>query len=371
MQLSNDFLRFAPYVSFMFSRESSVTESMVTMAFSDERFSSEEAILLKAPEYTVRKMGDGWLYEATALEPACQLKVTADYRTLTAYLPPEGDRALREQKLMLLLRTAVECHFALHNTLSLHAACVEVAGRAVAMTGPSGVGKSTRAKTWADALGGSLISGDRPAIRFTPKGPLACGVPWDGKEQIFRDIELPLTAICEVRRAPFTRARKLSRAQARRLLMSQCFLPMWDPLVAAAAMSLIRRAPDAVPMYRLFCGPDEAAAREASRIVYSGAPIEKEESDMKIREGFVLRDVVDEHIVMPSGENVGKFAGALILNDVGAFIWNALKAPISREDLLSLILGEYDVEEKTAAADLDVILKKFADFGVLEDEANA
>ena len=339
-----------------------------TLAFSDERFSSEEAILLNAPAFTVRKMGDGWLYETTALEPPCQLKVSADYLSLTAYLPQAGDPKMREQKLMLLVRMAAECRFAFNKTLSLHAACVEVAGRAVALTGPSGVGKSTRAKIWADALGGSLISGDRPAIRFTSDGPLACGVPWDGKEQIFRDIELPLTAICEVRRAPFTRVRKLSRAQARRLLMSQCFVPMWDPTAAAAAMSLIRRAPDNVSMYRLFCGADERAVREASRIVCSGAPIEEERNDMKIKEGFVLRDVVDEHIVMPAGENINRFDGALVLNDVSAFIWNALKAPIAREDLLSLILGEFDVDETTASKDLDATLQSLSDFGVLEDE---
>jgi phosphopantothenoylcysteine synthetase/decarboxylase len=38
----------------------------------------------------------------------------------------------------------------------------------------------------------------------------------------------------------------------------------------------------------------------------------------------------------------------------------------STEDLLAAMLNEYDVDEATAAADLDVLLEKFAEMGVLE-----
>ena len=134
------------------------------------------------------------------------------------------------------LRIALECLFIHHSILSLHASCVELGGEAVCFTADSGVGKSTRARAWVDGLGAEFISGDRPAIRLEPGGNLACGVPWDGKEQIFRNVERPLKAILEVRRAPFTRLRRLSPEQAFGVLIRQSFIPMWDADTAALAM---------------------------------------------------------------------------------------------------------------------------------------
>ena len=94
-----------------------------------------------------------------------------------------------------LLRTAFECRFCYEGIVSLHAACVELDGFAVAFTGKSGLGKSTRARAWIEGLGAQFISGDRPAVRLEKTGATACGVPWDGKEQIFRDVERPLKCI--------------------------------------------------------------------------------------------------------------------------------------------------------------------------------
>lgn len=37
-----------------------------------------------------------------------------------------------------------------------------------------------------------------------------------------------------------------------------------------------------------------------------------------------------------------------------------------RDDLLAAILNEYDVDEATASADLDALLNKLAEMGVLE-----
>ena len=284
------------------------------------------------------------------------------------YLTPRVYKKCADDDVRFLVRTAFECRFIHESIVSLHAACVEDGSCAVCFTGDSGVGKSTRAKTWVDTLGAEFISGDRPAVRLEENGSVACGVPWDGKEQIFRNVERPLRAILEVRRAPFTRLRRLSAEQAYRVLVRQCFIPMWDPDTAALAMVNVKRLCRITPVYRLFCGPDAEAARETRRILFDcPEEIQEELPDMKIREGFVLRNVADEHMVMPTGENVGKFGGAVVLSDVAAFAFEQLRRPVSREDLLSLILAEYDVDAETAAADLDALLAQFREMNLLED----
>ena len=266
-----------------------------------------------------------------------------------------------------LLRTAFECRFCYEGIVSLHAACVEVGDFAVAFTGHSGLGKSTRAKAWVDGLGARWISGDRPAVRLEKQGSTACGVPWDGKEQIFRDVEVSLKCIMEVRRSPLNYVRRLSEDQARQLIMQQSFVPMWDTDAAVMAMYNVRQLIRKTPVYRVFCGPEAEDAKVIYDILVNHPEqIREEAKDMKIKEGFVLRNVVDEFIVMPTGDNIAKFEGAVVLNEVSAFIFKQLQSPVSREDLLMALLNEYDVDEATAAADLDALLAKFADMGVLE-----
>ena len=87
---------------------------------------------------------------------------------------------------------------------------------------------------------------------------------------------------------------------------------------------------------------------------------------MKAKSDFTLRDVMGEYILMPTGDNIGKYDGTIVLNDVAAFIWNKLQNPVSRDDLLVAVMDEFDVEEAVAAKDLDALLEKLTSFGVIE-----
>ena len=89
---------------------------------------------------------------------------------------------------------------------------------------------------------------------------------------------------------------------------------------------------------------------------------------MKTKKGFVLRNIVGEYILMPVGENIGKFKGTILLNEVSAFIWQQLQNPVSREELLKAILEEFEVEESVAAADLDALLAQFEEYDVIEKD---
>ena len=306
----------------------------------------------------------GWLFGLPDGSALPRVETDGEYQNIVLHANP-GNRDERER---FLLRTAFECRFCFEGILSFHAACVELDGYAVAFTGHSGLGKSTRARAWEEALGAAFISGDRPALRLTKGGCMACGVPWDGKEQIFRDVEVPLKCILEVRRSPENYIRRLSAEQARQLAAQQSFVPMWDADAAAMAMANIRRLIQSVPVYRVFCGPDAADARAVHDIlIHHPEQIREEEKDMRIKDGFVLRNVIDEYVVMPTGDNIAKFAGTVVLNEVSAFLFKQLENPVSRADLLSALFSEYDVDEATAGADLDALLDQFREMGLLED----
>ena len=333
-----------------------------------EKLSNGTDVVADLLEVRICRTDDGqWLYSSKADNASLCVTATSDYQDICAYGASLADEEAASMPIRFLLRTAFECRFCYEGIVSLHAACVEVGDFAVAFTGPSGMGKSTRAAAWVKALGAELISGDRPAIRIEKNGSTACGVPWDGKEQIFRDVEKPLLCIMDVRRSSSNYLRKLTTDQARHLLLKQSLMPMWDTDAAFKAMSNVMTLIKKTPVYRVFCGPDEDAAKVIYDILVNHPELIREEAnDMKIKDGFVLRNVVDEFIVMPTGSNIAKFEGAVALNEVSAFIYKQLKNPMSREDLLIAVLNEYDVDEATAAADLDELLEKLSDMGILE-----
>lgn len=313
-----------------------------------------------------RSAEDEWLFHLTKVEvPAC-VKTDRCYSRIEKAIYEQSEEEIPNFR--FLLRTAFECRFCYEGIVSLHAACVELDGFAVAFTGKSGLGKSTRARAWVEGLGAQFISGDRPAVRLEKDGCVACGVPWDGKEQIFRDVERPLKCILEVRRSPANYVRRLSEEQARQVIMQQSFIPMWDTDAAVMAIANVRGLIRKTPVYRVFCGAEAEDARAIYDILINHSEqIRKEEKEMKIRDGFVLRNVVDEFIVMPTGENIAKFEGAVVLNEVSAFVFRQLENAVSRDDLLTAIVNEFDVDEATAATDLDELLAQFGKMGLLED----
>ena len=318
----------------------------------------------KARVMIQRKLADGWFFHPLSTDQR-GLYISEDYSQLRQ-LGTDNSKVMGiVDEPEWFIRIALECLLARRGYLSLHAAAVEVQGEAFVFSGPSGVGKSTRAQAWEEALGAELINGDRPLI--DTRKMEVYGVPWDGKEQCFRNVHYPLKAICEVRRSGSAYIRSMNFAQRRKLLLQQSFMPMWDTETAVIQMTNIARLAAEAEIVRVFSGP----AAEDARALFSALDnhiLLKEEPDMKAKQGFILRNVVDEHILMPTGDMIGTFNGTVLLNDVSAFVWEKLQNPVSRDDLLKAILDEYEVERAVAATDLDALLETLKKYDVIEDD---
>ncbi|EKY29819.1 PqqD family protein [Clostridium celatum] len=79
---------------------------------------------------------------------------------------------------------------------------------------------------------------------------------------------------------------------------------------------------------------------------------------MKLKKEFILREIAGEYILVPTGETTLNFNGLITVNELGAFIWNNIEKVNSEEDILKLILDEYEVEENIAREDLNEFLNK-------------
>lgn len=208
-----------------------------------------------------------WAFEKR--DGGCSIAVDADYRraeyAVLEALSSFPDSEVRNI-ISPLFQMLAECKLLQKGYVALHAAAVELNGIAYAFTGPSGIGKSSRAERWCRLLSAEWISGDRPAI--DPYKQSAYGVPWDGKEQIHRNVNYPIGAILKVKRSEETQLIEMTMQEKIKLLCEQCFLPMWDTELLSTALQSIRCLAERVPIYELACDiTDESTYRSYEEIV--------------------------------------------------------------------------------------------------------
>lgn len=77
---------------------------------------------------------------------------------------------------------------------------------------------------------------------------------------------------------------------------------------------------------------------------------------MKIKEGFILRQIAGEDIVVPIGNNIANFNWVIRLNESVAFLWKTLQEEISKEELIDFLIKEYEIDENLATNDVEGFL---------------
>lgn len=88
---------------------------------------------------------------------------------------------------------------------------------------------------------------------------------------------------------------------------------------------------------------------------------------MKIKEGFVLRQICGEYAVVGEGLAQVNFNKMLYLNESAAYLWQEVFGKdFSKEDLVQLLLDRYEVTQERAAADVDTLLATWEEQGILE-----
>lgn len=78
---------------------------------------------------------------------------------------------------------------------------------------------------------------------------------------------------------------------------------------------------------------------------------------MKIKENFILRNVAGSFVVVPTGKATIDFSGMITLNETGVLLWKQLETDQTKDDLVSALRKEYDVDETTAQNDIETFLK--------------
>lgn len=87
---------------------------------------------------------------------------------------------------------------------------------------------------------------------------------------------------------------------------------------------------------------------------------------MKIKEGFMLRNVADNYIVVPVGKASLEFKGLINLNGVGAFIWECLEKETTIEEVIDKVIQEYGIDSELAKRDVNNFINKLIEDKLLD-----
>ncbi len=89
---------------------------------------------------------------------------------------------------------------------------------------------------------------------------------------------------------------------------------------------------------------------------------------MRIKEGFELRKVCGENIIIATGKRNIDFSKVVTLNESAALLFEAARGrDFTEDDLLPVLMGEYDVSEQQALRDIREMLQQWAETGLTED----
>lgn len=88
---------------------------------------------------------------------------------------------------------------------------------------------------------------------------------------------------------------------------------------------------------------------------------------LKIKEGFIVREILDSYMAVPVGERTRDVHGVIALNETGAFLWKMLEEDTSEDKLIASMVKEYEITEETAKDDIKEYLSFLREKGWLYD----
>lgn len=88
---------------------------------------------------------------------------------------------------------------------------------------------------------------------------------------------------------------------------------------------------------------------------------------MKVREGFIVREVGDQPVVVAVGPASQFFNGMVRLNATSKFLFEQLQDDKTEDELVKAMTDKYDVDEETARKDVQSFVETLVKPGIIEE----
>lgn len=84
---------------------------------------------------------------------------------------------------------------------------------------------------------------------------------------------------------------------------------------------------------------------------------------MKFLKELMLRNIAGEAILVPVGTSVQEFNGMITLTPVAKTIWENIENVETTDEIVQIVLDEYEVDEETARTDVEGFIQALKDIG--------
>lgn len=88
---------------------------------------------------------------------------------------------------------------------------------------------------------------------------------------------------------------------------------------------------------------------------------------MKIKADYVVRQVMDTYLVLGIGSEAYAPNQIMTLNETGAFLWRMLTDGAEKDELVSGLIGEYEVDAETAEKDVDAFIAQLREKALMAE----
>lgn len=89
---------------------------------------------------------------------------------------------------------------------------------------------------------------------------------------------------------------------------------------------------------------------------------------MRIKNGFVLREVAGQNMVIATGEASKDFHGMIKLNNTGKDIWQGLQEGLTEAEIARRLQEKYQIENEKAEQDTKEFVGKMLEMGFVVNE---
>lgn len=87
-----------------------------------------------------------------------------------------------------------------------------------------------------------------------------------------------------------------------------------------------------------------------------------------INPGYALKQIVDDYVIIATGDNAVKFSAVLVLNEVGVKVFKLLMENKTEAEIAQQLMADYGIDEDTAQADVKRFIDKLVNDGVCTRE---
>lgn len=91
---------------------------------------------------------------------------------------------------------------------------------------------------------------------------------------------------------------------------------------------------------------------------------------MKVKNGFNLREVCGEHIIVAEGDENIDFSNIISMNESSAYLWEEVQKmdTFTVDNLVELICNQYEIDEATARKDAIALAAQWGTAGIIEGD---